>query len=407
MKARAVAFAPPLSYHLAQLWRDLDIFDCSAPFDPSQSIDALLKQVPARWVVYLLADEQDRPVQLLCVKNLRLSLKRRLSEEPATSPSKRVDYRQLVRHVHWCRVDSTFEADWIYLEAARRIFPESYQGMLGFRPAWFIHVNPDTPFPRYTKTTDLSPRPGELIGPVEDKHAAARLIELVEDCFDLCRYYNILLEAPAGKACAYKEMGKCPAPCDGTISMDQYRQMVRSSAEAIVEPAQFVRQQHCRMEEASGLLQFELAAKLKARMERASELGKGAFRHARRLETFRFLSLQKGPRDGTAKLFLITPGNIEEVAGLIDEPISAPDLLRFILARAVEAQPADIGRDEAERIAIASSRLFSPKRAQGKFLPLDLLDATALRKAFTELLQQKDQKEADEEGLLKELQAMP
>ena len=56
-------------------------------------------------------------------------------------------------------MDSAFEADWLYYEAARALFPQTYRGMAGFRPAWFLHVNPDAAFPRYTKTTDLTTRP--------------------------------------------------------------------------------------------------------------------------------------------------------------------------------------------------------------------------------------------------------
>src|SRR4051794_18047688 len=201
------------------------IFDSHADFDPAADFDAFLKQVPAKWVVYLLADAEDRPVQLLCVKNLRYSLKRRLGTGEAAGPaklSKRVDYRDLVRRIHFRRVDSAFEADWIYYEAARLIFPRTYQGMVGFRPAWFVHVNPQTRFPRYVKTIDISGQTGVYLGPLEDKHAAARLIELAEDSFDLCRYYAVLIESPRGRACAYKEMGKCPAPCDGSVSMEAY-----------------------------------------------------------------------------------------------------------------------------------------------------------------------------------------
>src|SRR5205807_1860255 len=117
-----------------------------------------------------------------------------------------------------------------------------------FRPAWFVHVNPDANFPRYTKTIDLTTKTGVLIGPVEDKHAAARLIQLAEDSFDLCRYYNILVESPNARACAYKEMGKCPAPCDGSITMDQYRAMVSASANTLVVPAPFVRERKIQMQ---------------------------------------------------------------------------------------------------------------------------------------------------------------
>ncbi len=68
-----------------------------AEFDPAGDFEAFLRSVPARWVVYLLDDADDRPVQLLCVKNLRASLKRRLGGDETIGLSKRVNYRELVR----------------------------------------------------------------------------------------------------------------------------------------------------------------------------------------------------------------------------------------------------------------------------------------------------------------------
>src|SRR4051812_19168983 len=95
------------------------LFDSTVKFDRSADAESFLTKVPAKGAVYLLADEADRPVQLLYVGNLRQSLKRRLLGEEQVGPSKRVNYRDLVRWVHWRRVDSTFEADWAYFEAAR------------------------------------------------------------------------------------------------------------------------------------------------------------------------------------------------------------------------------------------------------------------------------------------------
>src|SRR5437868_3728816 len=109
-------------------------FDREIAFDPRTSdFDAFLKDVPAKWVVYRMSDESGRPVQLLCVKNLRYSLKRRLGgeDEAAGGLSRRVNYREIVRRVSWKRVDSSFEADLVYLEAARKFFPETYRGMAG------------------------------------------------------------------------------------------------------------------------------------------------------------------------------------------------------------------------------------------------------------------------------------
>ncbi len=395
------------AYDLQRVDDLFSIFTDRADFDPAGDFDAFAKRVPARWAVYLLADEQDRPVQLLCVKNLRYSVKRRLGlGEPDAAPSKRVDYRSLIRRVHWRRVDSAFEADWVYFEAARAVFPQTYRGMVGFRPAWFVHVDPDAPFPRYQKLTDLGKqREGVYIGPVEDKHAAARLIELAENSFDLCRYHNVLVDAPNGKACAYKDMGKCPAPCDGSLSMDQYRRLVEWSAKALVDPAELLREQERRMRQAAAELKFEAAGKIKGFIEELSQLGKGPFRHVAPLKAFNFLSLQHGPRTGTAKAFLVTPGHVEEIAGVVADPVQPAELMRLALTVAEEqgAHPVDpIG---AERIGVVAHHLFSTKH-RGVFLRLDAVEEKSIVKGQRELQKQVRTEETEGEGVMKELQAL-
>jgi excinuclease UvrABC nuclease subunit len=380
-----------------------ELFDHHVDYTPDQPFEDFLRVAPAKWVVYLFTDGADQPVQLLCVKNLRASLRRRLGGEEMIGPSRKVNYRELVRRVYWRRVDSAFEADLVYLEIARRLFPRSYRGMLGFEPAWFVHVNPGHNFPRYVKTIDPT-RPGIHIGPLQDKHAAARFMQLVEDSFDLCRYYNVLVESPRARACAYKEMGKCPAPCDGTISMEQYRNLVRWSAETIVAPEEFVAEHTRRMQTAAAQLRFESAAKIKQYLAQISQFGKGAFRFAWRLEDFRYLSLQNGPRAGTAKVFLIAPGEVEEVAGLIAEPLRCADLLREVLGRNAATQS---GLTEAgvERIGVVADHLFRAKKISGVFLPIAQLDERSLSKAYRELQKQKMPEETtDEEGVVKELQ---
>jgi excinuclease UvrABC nuclease subunit len=377
-----------------------------ADFDPAGDFETFLRLTPARWVVYLLTDAQDRPVQLLCVKNLRYSLKRRLGGQEMIGLSRRVNYRELVRHVHWRRVDSTFEADWIYFEAARIAFPQSYRGMVGLRPAWFIHVNPETNFPRYVKTIDLS-RSGLLLGPVEDKHAAARLIELLEDSFDLCRFYPILIEAPNGKACAYKGMGKCPAPCDGSISVDQYHRMIQRSADVLLDPEPAVREQQNRMKQAAADLQFEVAAKIKSFAEQLGRFGKGAFRFVRKLREFEILSIQPGPRPNTAKIFLITPGQIDEILGVTGTEARGSQVLGYALSLLASRTDDVVDAVGAERIGVVSNHLFSAKHRSGVFLPIAKIDEPSVARALRELERRPaDEAVVEEEGVVKELQSM-
>lgn len=388
------------------------ILEQCTPFDPAGDFEAFLKDVPAKWVVYLMADKADRPVQLLCVKNLRYSLKRRLGNDPDLPPSKRVDYRQIVRKVHWRRVYSTFEADAVYLEAARQFFPQTYRGMTGFQPAWFLHVDPDAPFPRYTRTIDLEIDSGQLIGPIEDRQSASHLIEEVADWFDLCRYYNILTQSPHGAPCAYKEMGKCPAPCDGSISMDHYRMLVEWSAQSLVAPETLLQDAARRMKQAAAALSFESAAKIKQYADSLGQLGQGPYRHVRRFRDFKFLSIQRGPRQNTAKAFLITPGQIEEVACLIDVPKIPAELMRYVLSLGADRTIDSLDPIGAERVGLVAHHLFqSAKSAQGVFLPLDSIDEKSIIRAFRDVQKQKldepTENEAEySEGVMKEIEAL-
>ena len=381
------------------------LFDHHAAFDPDGDFEFFLKAVPAKWVVYLVSDDAGQPIQLLCVKNLRYSLKRRLGGDESVGPTRRVNYREIVRHIRWTRVDSAFEADLCYFEAARLLFPQSYQGMVGFRPAWFVHVNPETKFPRYLKTTDLLIRTGKLIGPIEDKHAANRLIEIVESCFDLCRYYNILVEAPHGKACAYKEMGRCPAPCDGSISIEQYRRMIEWSSEVLSDPAPYLREQTRRMQQAAVELRFETAAKIKAYIDELSQLGKGPYRHVARLGDFQFVGFQRGPKAGSMKVFVIERGTILVVLCVLNEAFKPADVMRAALESAADFTQ-ELDQPGVERVGIVAHHLFSAKNTQGVFLRLSHLDEKAIAKAYRDLQKQAVVEERDEEGIVKELQAL-
>src|SRR5678816_2598806 len=131
----------------------------------------------------------------MCIRD-SYSLERRLETgEVDAGPSRKVNYREIVRRVYWRRVDSALEADAVYLEAARQIFPQTYRGMVGMRPAWFVHVNRETTYPRYTKTSDPTSRTGPSSGRIEDKHDAQKLAHLRETLFDLCRNYTNLTQA--------------------------------------------------------------------------------------------------------------------------------------------------------------------------------------------------------------------
>ena len=201
--------------------------------------------MPAKWVVYLLADADDQPVQLLCVKNLRTSLKRRLGPERAgrrAEPARGLPRagpagllaagRQRVR------------GGLVYLEAARAVFPQSYRGMLGFPSRRGLCTsNPATNFPRLVKTIDISgqrwvtDRPGGRQargGAVDPAHRrCVRLVPLLHRADG---------SAGAGGRARTRRWASARRRATDRSRCGQYPEMMRWGIETAVSPDELIEQ---------------------------------------------------------------------------------------------------------------------------------------------------------------------
>jgi excinuclease UvrABC nuclease subunit len=309
-----------------------------------------------------------------------------------------------VRRVRAEPVGSAFEADWVYLHQARRRFPQSYRSLLDRWQAWFVQCDTAATHPQFTKTAHPSPADSQpttvFLGPFPDKHSAGRHIELVQDAFDLCRYHHILVQAPHGTACAYKEMGRCPAPCDGTVSMASYHRQISQAIEYACTPIKRWRDSLERsMHAASARLDFELAHRCRVLLQRTQPAERAEFALVDRLERFRFVAVMKSRRRRFARLFLILGGSIEPIAEL---PIGADaaaveELLHQVRTRAA-AGAADFTNDGIENIGMICRHLFRPRRtkAAGGFLRInDELTVAPLASAISRLGDSTNDESAD------------
>jgi len=187
--------------------------------------------------------------------------------------------------------------------------------------------------------------------------------------------------------------------------MNQYRNLIELSMKTIVDPADAVREHTRRMQQAAGELRFETAAQIKKYVEQLSEFGKGPFRFVARLNEFVFLSIQRGPRANTAKVFLIVGGEICELICVLNESFRPAEVMSAAL-HAVQEHTVAMTESGAERLSLVSQHLFSPKQSQGVFIQLSKIDEKGLAKAFRDLQKQKVVEETEDEGIVKELQSI-
>lgn len=271
--------------------------------------------LPAAPGVVVLESREGRTLLIAMTADARELARRKLGESAGQTGERagagRVDCRDDTERVAVIRVGSMLEADAVYLRQARERLPRVHRVVSERWRAWFAHVDPEAEHPQWSKTNLLGLVRGRsasvgvsargsdgteyacLIGPLPDKDAAGRFLEAVTDAFDLCRFHHLLVQSPRASACAYKEMGRCPAPCDGTESMEAYRERTREAVEALGSGS--IEQGVARIEEqmrvAAVAQEYERGAALKKIAERMQNLRTPAFAHVGRLDRWAVLAV--------------------------------------------------------------------------------------------------------------------
>jgi DNA polymerase-3 subunit epsilon len=284
------------------------LFASRAGLSAAHDAQAILR-LPAHGGVVALTTEDGVLVQLLATASIRRAVAQRMYADP--EPTRRAQFGGVVRQVWWQPAYSGFEAGLLYLQRARQLLGPKYAKSRGFAPVWYAAIDPGARHPRWQVTDAPASSPAAAAGPFATRKQCAAFVADLEDLFDLCRYHEELTQAPHGTRCAYFDMGKCPAPCDGTVSLDFYRARILESVQfATGDGAGFIAQGQQLMEQAAAELAFERAQHHRDALTRARAAQSRAGRFAASAEGFRFLIVQRGARRGWVRPFFCDRGLI-------------------------------------------------------------------------------------------------
>lgn len=227
-----------------------------------------IKGLPNAGAVYLLLDEAGAPILLASTSQLRKIVVSRLAAPPEDLARPRANLAEITRQIRWREVHSRFEADWWYYRAAKVLYPADYRKRLSFGPAWFLHVDWNARVPELRVTDRIWRIAGEFVGPFPDRAAGQQALEGLWDLFDLCRYPEQVRQAPHGQHCAYAEMGRCDAPCDGSAPLAAMIERTHAAWRfAGGQVQEWIAVAEERMREAAASLRFEVAGQLKQQIE--------------------------------------------------------------------------------------------------------------------------------------------
>ncbi len=268
---------------------------------------------------------------LLRAANLRQRLARLLG--PPDPASKRLNLREFAARVRYRVVGSPFELSFLHWQHARRLWPGSYRERARLRPPAVLKVSLSNAYPRCYATRRIGAN-GFYFGPFASRRAADTFASGFLDLFKIRRCQIKIRRDPSFPGCIYSEMKMCLAPCFAGCSKDEYDAEVgRVVAFLATGGSSLTAELERERESASEALDFERAAAVHRRIEKAAEALRGLPDLARRLEDLNAVVLQRAAEENTVAVFVVRAGHIEEprvlrFTELASEPRSVEQILR-------------------------------------------------------------------------------
>jgi excinuclease ABC subunit C len=319
--------------------------DSSADFDIARDREffAAVPALPAVFVVEPRAELAGAQPYLLRTANLRQRLARLLG--PPEPASKRLNLREFAARVRYRVVGSPFELSFLHWQHARALWPAAYRERLRLRPPAVLKVSLANAYPRCYATRRIGTN-GYYFGPFPSRRAADAFASGFLDLFKVRRCQIKIRRDPSFPGCLYSEMKMCLAPCFAGCTKEDYDVEVHRVVAFLATGGSSLTAEYEREREAaSEALDFERAAAVHRRIEKAGEALRGLPELARQLDDLNAVVLQRAAEEDTIAVFLARAGRIEEprmlrFAELASEPRSVEQILREWLEPAHAPSPA-------------------------------------------------------------------
>jgi hypothetical protein len=313
-------------------------------FDPLRD-EEFFAAIPARsGVLGIVLHQSGDPVSLVPPEPylVRTADMRRTAERLLRAPqadSKRLNLRGLAAECGFRVTGSRLEQALTHYQCARLFFPQRYRQMLRLRAPAMLKVNLPNAYPRCYVTRKIFANGGFYLGPFATRKSAEDLANRILDLFKVRRCQIRIRRDPQFPGCIYSEMKMCLAPCFAGCTAEAYDGEAARLVESLVTHGlSLSRSLEAERDAASEALEFERAAAVQKKLEKAQEAFRGFPEVARRTEELNAVILQRGAAENSVALFPVREGvftdpfflNFGEAGA---KPYSAEETLRAYLEK--------------------------------------------------------------------------
>ena len=277
-------------------------------FNPANDAELFASTLASPAVFLLRGDNPQSEPYVSKTANLRRRLQRLLG--PPTEHSKKLNLRNIVRSIEFTPTGSDFESGFLLYKVLRATFPQKYSDRLRLRPAPFVKMHMENPYPRASVTTRIGRSGSSLYyGPFRSRAAAEKFANDSLDAFKMRRCVDDLHPDPEFPGCIYSEMKMCLAPCFKACTDDDYRGEVNRVVAYFDSGGEsLVREIATQRDQASASMEFERASELHTRLEKLKPVLAQLPEIVRRLDQLAGILIQPSASPGCVTFFRIDGG---------------------------------------------------------------------------------------------------
>jgi excinuclease ABC subunit C len=309
--------------------------DCGSDFEAARDEECFAALPAHAGIVLIEMRESGAQPYLARTADIRRAAERLLRVPEVAS--KRLNLRNLAARIRFRITGSKFEQTVAMYHLARAKFPKRYRDLIRLRPPAVLKVNLRNEYARCYVTRRISADGGFYVGPFVSRRNAEAFSEGLLDLFKIRRCQIKIRRDPEYPGCIYSEMKMCLAPCFAGCTAEEYDLETSRVVATLATGGEALTQELERdREAASEALDFERAAGVHKRIEKATAALRGLPEIARRVDTLDAVILQRAAEDKSIAVFPILGGLLAEpmflrFGELSSEPRSVEAILKQVL----------------------------------------------------------------------------
>ena len=270
-----------------------------------------LKKLPDKPGVYIMHDKSDEIIYV----GKALNLKSRVRQYFQKGGDGRAILAQLVPRIDYFEyivTDSELEALVLENNLIKQHRPKYNTLLKDDKTYPYIKVTLGDEFPKVVSTRLMKKDSSRYFGPYTSAGAVKNTVELINKLYKLrtCRR-KITGEKMSERACLNYHLCRCPAPCQGYITRDEYMERVDKALEFLGGNfSPLIKELEDRMYAFSSELKFEEAAETKELLDSVRAVAQKQKITATGGEDRDIIAMAKGENDAVIQVFFVRDGKL-------------------------------------------------------------------------------------------------